>query len=65
MDEPVLLAEALLKQLLVGAVDVAESLAQVAIVTAAQCSAEKSALAAEDSHLQLLSLRTTETNSCL
>lgn len=34
VDEAVLLAEALLKQLLVGAVDVAEPLAQVTIVTA-------------------------------
>lgn len=34
MDEAVLLAEALLKQLLVGAVDVAEPLAQVTVVTA-------------------------------
>ena len=34
MDEAILLAEALLKQLLVGAVDVAEPLAQVTIVAA-------------------------------
>lgn len=34
MNEAVLLAEALLKQLLVGAVDVAEPLAQVTIVAA-------------------------------
>lgn len=36
VDEAVLLAEALLKQLLVGAVDIAEALAQVAVVTAMQ-----------------------------
>jgi uncharacterized lipoprotein YmbA len=34
VDEGVLLAEALLKQLLVGAVDVAEPLAQMTVVTA-------------------------------
>lgn len=34
VDEGVLLAEALLKQLLVGAVDVAEALAQMTIVAA-------------------------------
>ena len=34
VDEAVLLAEALLKQLLVGAVDVAEPLTQVAVITA-------------------------------
>lgn len=38
VDEAVLLAEALLKELLVGAVDVAKPLAQVAIVTAVQSS---------------------------
>jgi len=34
VDEGVLLAEALLKQLLVGAVDVAEALAQMTVVAA-------------------------------
>ena len=34
MDEGILLAEALLKQLLVGAVDVAEALAQMTVVAA-------------------------------
>ncbi len=34
VDEGILLAEALLKQLLVGAVDVAEPLAQMTVVTA-------------------------------
>ena len=47
MDETVLLAEALLKELLVGAVDVAEPLAQVAIVTAVQCSTGQSAAGLE------------------
>lgn len=36
VDEAVLLAEALLKELLVDAVDVAEPLAQVAVVAAVQ-----------------------------
>ena len=34
VDEGILLAEALLKQLLVGAIDVAESLAQMTVVAA-------------------------------
>ena len=54
MDETVLLAEALLKQLLVGAVYVTEPLAQVPIVTAMQHSADNLAFAAEESHTQLL-----------
>lgn len=56
MYETILLAEALLKQLLVGAVDVAEPLAQVPIVTAVQCSADNLAFAAEDNGMQPLSL---------
>lgn len=64
VDEAILFAEALLKQLLIGAVDVAEPLTQMAIVTAAPCRAEMSALAAGGSHMQLLSLRITDTNSC-
>lgn len=47
MDETILLAEALLKQLLVGAVDVAEPLAEVAIVTALYNTAISSSSCAE------------------
>lgn len=36
VDEGILLAEALLKELLVGAVDVAEALAQMAVVAATE-----------------------------
>ena len=64
VDQAILFAEALLKQLLVGAVDVAEPLAQMAIVTAAPCSAEKSALASGGSHMRLLSFRTTCSRAC-